>query len=163
MNSPLYGPGRSRGFSNEESIHTASIQLTLSANPLSAPSLSAILLPFFLSFFPLRSLIHAAPLVRKVVPSTSRLRRATSAKSLLRARERGHVRHLLPPPPNPFFFSLRPPFNPFAKTLSLSLLESTFVRNNDLNLSKVAYTFASRCDDDLENFRGWSDFKTVTF
>lgn len=51
MISPLYGPGRSRGFSNEESIHTASIQLTLSANPLSAPILPASLLPSFLSFF----------------------------------------------------------------------------------------------------------------
>lgn len=142
MISPLYGPGRFRGFSNEESIHTASIQLTLSANPLSAPSLSASLLPSFLSFFPPRSLIHAAPLVRKVVPSTSRLRRATSAKSLLRARERGHVRHLLSPTP----FS--PPCDLHLTllqrlSLSFSLLESTFVENNDLNLSKVAYTFVA--------------------
>lgn len=122
--SPLYGPGRSRGFSNEESIHTAPIQLTLSANPLSAPSLPprSSFLPFFLSsrlaflFAPL-----LVALVRQVVPSTSRLRRATSAKSLLRARERGHVRHL--PLPRFFFPSfLRSLFNPFSDSLSLSIL-----------------------------------------
>lgn len=93
-------PWAIRGFSNEESIHTAPIQLTLSANPLrSAVPLCArparsspppLFLPFFSPRSPSR---RSSPLhVRENPFGLSSAESYVGEISFTRPRERGHVR-----------------------------------------------------------------------
>lgn len=107
--------GDLRGFSNEESIHTAPIQLTLSANPPPPLPLDP---PFFLLSSP-----SVYPVLRASLlsggPFGSRLRRAQRRQNLFYAPERGRVRDLSSPPPP--FLLLTFPFNPF-------IVESLFIK-----------------------------------